>query len=76
MHGAKEIVAEATALPLEEGAFVVDSLLHSTNLTDPDIDAAWVGVAKRRGADMRADRVQAVPAEDVFARIRRERFGR
>jgi putative addiction module component (TIGR02574 family) len=75
MHGAKEIVLEATSLPIEERAFVVDSLLRSMNPSDPDIDAAWVEVAKRRRAELRAGRVQAVPAEDVFAHIR-ERFGR
>jgi putative addiction module component (TIGR02574 family) len=75
MHGVKEIIQEATALPVEERVVVVDSLLRSLNVPIPDIDKAWVGVARRRLAELRSGRTKAVPGNEVFDRVR-ERFKR
>jgi len=75
MHGIKEIIQEATALPVEERVIVVDTLLRSLNIPNPDIDKAWASVARRRLAELRSGRVRAVPGEQVFERIR-ERFAR
>lgn len=73
MHGMKEIIQEAAALPVEERAIVVDSLLRTLNPPDTEIEREWVKVAKRRLAELRAGRVQAIPGDEVFAKIR-ERF--
>ena len=75
MHGAKEIIMEATALPVEERAFVVDSLLRSLNAPNAEIDRQWLSVAERRLSDLRSGVVQAVPGEQVFTNIRK-RFAR
>ena len=75
MHSAKDIIQEAAALPVEERIIVVDSLLRTLNIPVPDIDAEWTVVAKRRLAELRSGRVNPVPGDMVFARIR-ERFGR
>ena len=75
MHGTKEIIEEAAALPVEERAIVVDSLLRTLNTPDPEIDKSWAEVANRRLAELRSGRVQAIPGEQVFKRIR-ERFAR
>jgi putative addiction module component (TIGR02574 family) len=75
MHSTKEIIQEAAALPVEERIIVVDSLLRTLNIPDPDIDIEWIGVAKRRLAELRSGRVNPVPGDQVFARIR-ESFGR
>jgi putative addiction module component (TIGR02574 family) len=75
MHGTKDIIREATTLPVEERAVVVDSLLRSLNPPDAEIDKAWVKVAQRRLADMRSGRVQPVPGTKVFAKVK-ERFAR
>jgi putative addiction module component (TIGR02574 family) len=75
MHSTKDIIQEATALPVEERIIVVDSLLRTLNIPNPDIDTAWVKVAKRRLAELRSGRVNPVPGDQVFARIR-EKFGR
>ena len=71
MHGTREIILEATALPVEERAFVVDSLLRSLNMPDAEIDRQWLTVAERRLSDLRSGMVQAVPGEQVFANIRK-----
>ena len=75
MHKTQDIIQEASSLPVEERVIVVDSLLRTLNMPDPDIDKEWVAVAKRRLTELRAGRVKPVPGDQVFARIR-ERFGR
>jgi len=71
----KDIIQEASALPVEERIIVVDSLLRTLNVPNPDIDTEWAGVAKRRLAELRSGRVNPIPGDQVFARIR-ENFGR
>jgi putative addiction module component (TIGR02574 family) len=75
MHSTKDIIQEATALPVEERIIVVDYLLRTLNIPNQDIDKEWVGVAKRRLAELRSGRVNPVSGDQVFARIR-ESFGR
>ena len=75
MHGTKDIIQEATALPVEERVIVVDSILRTLNRPNPDIDKEWIDVAKQRLAELRSGRVRPVPGDHVFARIR-ERFAR
>ncbi len=73
MHGMKEIIQEAAALPVEERAIIVDSLLRTLNPPDAEIEREWVKVAKRRLAELRSGSVKAIPGDEVFAKIR-ERF--
>ena len=75
MHGTKDIIQEAATLPVEERAIVVDSLLRTLNPPDTEIDRAWVRIAQRRLADLRSGRVQPVPGDQVFAKVK-ERFAR
>ena len=75
MHSTEDIIQQAASLPVEERIIVVDSLLRTLNSPDPDIDTEWVVVAKRRLAELRSGRVNPVPGDQVFARIR-ERFER
>jgi len=74
MHSIKDIIQEATALPVGERIIVVDSLLRTLNIPNTDINMEWFGVAKRRLAKLRSRRVNPVPGDQVFARIR-ESFG-
>ena len=75
MHNTEDIIQEATSLPVEERIMVVDSLLRTLNMPDPDIDKEWAVVAKRRLVELRSGRINPIPGNQVFARIR-ERFGR
>jgi putative addiction module component (TIGR02574 family) len=65
----QDLIQEAAALPVEERALLVDSLLRTLNPPDADIDRKWAAVAKRRLADLRSGDVTAVPGEEIFARI-------
>jgi putative addiction module component (TIGR02574 family) len=74
MHGVKEIISEAESLPVEERAFLVDSILRTLNPPDPDVDRKWAEVARRRLEEMRSGRVRTISGDQVFEKVR-ERFG-
>lgn len=65
-----ELIDEVASLPVEERARVVDTLLRSLNAPESAIDSAWMEVAKRRLDELRAGRVETIPGEAVFERIR------
>ena len=69
------LIDEAISLPVEERALVVDSILRSLNPTDSRIDREWARVARERRDDLRSGKVSAIPADEVFQRVR-ERLGR
>ena len=69
------LIDEAISLPVEERALVVDSILRSLNPTDSQIDREWARVARERRDDLRSGKVSAIPADEVFQRVR-ERLGR
>jgi putative addiction module component (TIGR02574 family) len=71
MPSTAQIIHEAESLPVEERTLVVDSLLRSLNPPDPELDRVWAAVAKRRLEELRSGRVQPVPGEEVFAKLRR-----
>ncbi|MCP4042892.1 MAG: addiction module protein [Gammaproteobacteria bacterium] len=50
----------------EERALVVDSLLHSLNQPESEIDRKWAAVAERWIAELRSGSVEVVPGEEVF----------
>jgi putative addiction module component (TIGR02574 family) len=65
----KELIAEAVSLPVEERAFVVDSLLSSLNTPESAIDQQWIAVAKDRLQQLKTGEVKAVSGEEVFKKI-------
>ena len=65
----RDLIAEAIALPVEERAIVVDSLLKSLNAPESEIDKKWATVAKRRLSELRTGAIKAVPGDEVFQRI-------
>ncbi len=69
----REILDEALSLPVEERALIADTILRSLNAPDPEVDRKWIHVALRRRDELRTSKVEAVPGEAVFARIR-ERY--
>ena len=65
----KELIIEATSLPVEERAIIVDSLLRSLNPLSEDIVRKWTIVAKRRLEELRSGKVKTIPGDEVFVRI-------
>ncbi|OIO07740.1 MAG: addiction module protein [Elusimicrobia bacterium CG1_02_63_36] len=74
MHGPKEIIEEAGSLPVEERAFIIDSLLQTLNPTDEAIDGAWLATARRRLEELKSGSIKAVAADEAFGKIQK-RFG-
>jgi putative addiction module component (TIGR02574 family) len=66
---AKDLIAEAMSLPVEERAMVIDSQLKSLNSPETDIDRKWTAVARNRLAELRSGEVKPVPGDEVFKRI-------
>ena len=67
----QDLIAEAMALPVEERARVADTLLRSLNPPDPEKDAQWAAVAKRRLDEIRSGKVQPVDGDQVVERIQK-----
>ena len=65
----KQLIDEAVSLPVEERALVVDSLLRSLNQPESEIDKKWAKEANRRLAELRSGSVEAIPGEEVFAKV-------
>lgn len=66
---ANQIILEASSLPLEQRAHVVDCLLQTLTPASAENDAAWLAVARKRLAELDRGEVEAVPGELVFERI-------
>jgi putative addiction module component (TIGR02574 family) len=67
----KDIAAEALELPLTARAELASQLLDSLDdLSEEENDQLWAHEAERRYADYQAGRIDAVPAEEVFQRLR------
>lgn len=65
----KDLIDEAEALPVEERALMVDSLLRSLNPPESRIDEKWAAVAWERLKQVRSGKVETVPGQEVFERI-------
>lgn len=67
----KDIVAEALQLPINARSKLASRLLESLgDLSEDESDQLWAREAERRYADYKAGRIEAVPADEVFERLR------
>jgi len=75
VHGVKDIIEEAKQLPVDDRVTVVDSLLRTLNVPNPEIDKTWADVAEARLAELRSGREKPVPGDQVLSHIK-DRPGR
>lgn len=67
----KDIAAEALELPLTARAKLASQLLDSLDdISEEESDLLWAQEAERRYAEYKAGNIEAVPADEVFARLR------
>lgn len=66
-----ELIDEAMSLPIELRVQLIDKLLKSLNPSQAEIDKLWALEAEKRVADIEAGKVQLIPGEEVFERIRK-----
>ena len=69
MHGVNEIIDEASLLPADARAKIVDSLLQTLN-SPTTSENEWLQLAKKRLADLRSGKVKPVSGSEVFHKIR------
>ena len=65
----QELVSEAISLPVSERALIANILLKSLNPPDPEIDAKWAEVAKRRLDEIKTGHAKMISGEEVFQRV-------
>lgn len=73
MHGVSELIQEASSLPIEDRAKIVDSLLRTLNQPKPELEAQWAEVARQRLAELKSGKVNPIPGDRVFEKIQ-QRF--
>lgn len=67
----KDITSEALELPITARAELAKQLLDSLdNISEEENDKLWAEEAERRYREYKAGNIKAVPAEEVFARLR------
>lgn len=68
----EQLTEAALALPSEARALLADRLAESLDpLTDPEIRKAWSEEALGRLREVSEGQVEAIPADEVLARIRK-----
>ena len=66
-----ELSQRALELPPEERVRLAERLLATVHEVDAEVDAAWDEEIKRRLAEIDNGTVKLIPAEEVFAEVRR-----
>lgn len=66
-----ELSRKARALPPEERIRLAEELLSSVEDVDVEIDTAWAHEIERRLEEVESGTATLIPAEEVFAEIRR-----
>ena len=67
----EELSHRARALPPEERVRLAEALLASVQEPDAEVDAAWAEEIKRRIAEIDSGKAKLIPADEVFAEVRR-----
>jgi putative addiction module component (TIGR02574 family) len=66
----KELFDEAVSLPIEIRMQLIEKLLWSLNPTQNEIDKLWADEAEKRIEEIRTAKVETIPGEEVFKKIR------
>ncbi len=71
-----KLADQLLSLPCEDRIFLVDQLLKSLNApSSEDIDQLWAKEAERRLDELESGKVETIPGDQVFNKIRK-RLGR
>ena len=67
----EELSRKALSLSPEERVQLAEELLATVQEVDADVEAAWDEEIKRRVAEIDNGTAKLIPAEEVFAEVRR-----
>ncbi len=71
----KAVLEKALELNEHDRAEVVEALLESLEVDDPEEETAFVAELERRAAEMESGAVKSIPWEELWAELQRERGG-
>ena len=69
MLSKQEIIEEVLDLPIEDRAYIIDTLIRSMNPVNTEIDRKWIEVSKKRLDELISGKVQGIPGDEVFDRV-------
>jgi len=67
----EELSSQARKLPAADRVRLAEELLASVYETDDEVEAAWEEEIRLRIAEIDAGTAKLIPAEEVFAQVRR-----
>lgn len=67
----EELTQKARQLPPEERIQLAEELLATVQEVDSEVEAAWDEEIRRRLAEIENGTAKLIPAEEVFAEVRR-----
>ena len=65
------MLEQIASYPVEDRVMMADALIESLNGIDPDVEAAWGTVARRRMRELRTGKVRGIPVSAVFSCARK-----
>ena len=65
------MLEQIASYPVEDRVMMADAIIESLNGIDPDVDAPWGTVARRRMRELRSGKVCGIPASTVFSLSRK-----
>ena len=70
MTKTNEIYNQAISLPIEERVVLADLILKSFNTPNYNNDIKWLDIAERRLNELRSEKVNPIPGQLVFQKIK------
>ena len=67
----EELSRKALALPVEDRVRLAEEILATVQEADTEVEAAWEEEIRRRIAEIDSGRAKLIPADEVFAEVRR-----
>jgi len=67
----EELSRKARALPPEDRLRLAEELLATVQEVDAEVEAAWEEEIRRRIAEIDSGTAKLIPADEVFAEVRR-----
>ncbi|MDO8446414.1 MAG: addiction module protein [Deltaproteobacteria bacterium] len=68
MYSTKKLISEALHLKPAERFIVIEALIKSLDMPNPEIEAAWAEEAEKRLAAYKEGRLATISFEDMFGK--------
>ena len=65
------MLEQIACYPVEDRVMMADAIIESLNGIDPNVDAAWGAIARRRMRELRSGKVRGIPVSVVVSRARK-----